>query len=1000
VIIAAVPHVPFTHFELPLPTLVTGLVGGLTYAMLGIGLTLTYKSSRVLNFAFGEIGAFASGLIPLLVFNYHLNYWLALFVALAAGTLISGLTEVFVIRRLRSASRLIVLIATIGMAQLLIAVANYLPQLKVSNGFYPTPFHASVRMGTVRLDAGELLILFVVPVSCLALGLFFAYARLGLASRAAAENLEAARLTGIPAQRISLSIWLIAGLLAAVAAVLIGPTQPIVTTAYRAEIAVGPMLLLRALAAAMIGGLGNLRRVFIGGVALGIVEALVTWNYHGAGIVELILLVTIIGSLFFQRSLGQAARGTEQSSWSLTGTIARLDPRLAATPAYRTMKRGVIIGALALAVFLPTFLSSGELVTATSVVVFGMIVLSLVLLTGFAGLVSLGQMAFVGLGALVAGRLVEMGYPYWIALLFAGISGGVAAFVVGLPALRIRGLFLAVSTLAFAVASSSWLFRQPWLVRRTATENSLQLPRFHMLGVDFQGSLQYYWLCLGVLVVMAVVVHLIRQSGAGRILMAVRDNEQYAATLSVRPRQVRLAAFVISGSMAGVAGFFYAGLMVNFPDLTVFSPTHSLEVLAMAVIGNVTMVSGALLGVLFVRGIPAFLNPVLHGVFGTKLQSLLAGAGLVLVLVQYPSGLVHWWLELRDRLLGRLAKDEVPSDVDAGAAGDRRSAAALLAAATASAATAVESATATATPAGDEVRVMVTAPVAVLEGRHLYKSFGGNPVIKDVSLSVKRGEILALLGPNGAGKTTLFDLLTGRLRPDSGQVVLDGFDITADRPEQRARMGIGRSFQEASLFEGLAVLDVMKVALERQAPSEYVPAMFGAPPSRHAEAWKERRAGELLDLLGLAPYRNRLVSELSTGMRRIVELGCLIGLGGDVLLLDEPSAGVAQREAEAMVPLLLQLRAYLDATMVLIDHDVPMVTSVADRVCVLSAGEVIAEGPPSIVRTDPAIVAAFLGTDERTIFRSGSRDAAGRDGTGDDELVVTSGAASGPLGDV
>ena len=228
------------------------------------------------------------------------------------------------------------------------------------------------------------------------------------------------------------------------------------------------------------------------------------------------------------------------------------------------------------------------------------------------------------------------------------------------------------------------------------------------------------------------------------------------------------------------------------------------------------------------------------------------------------------------------------------------------------------------------------------------------------------------MGPNGAGKTTLFDVLSGHHRNAAGHVLLRGNDVTGLRPEELARRGLGRTFQQARLFDEMTLLDACKVALERDEPSEVVPSLLALPPSRDAERRKSLRAEELLELLGLDRFGGMHVAELSTGMRRLAELGCLVGLGADVLLLDEPTAGIAQREVEAFRPVLRELRAHLGASMLVIEHDIPLMMGLVDRLYVLANGQVIAEGKPSLLRDDPAVVAAYLGTDERAIARSGS----------------------------
>jgi ABC-type branched-subunit amino acid transport system ATPase component len=266
----------------------------------------------------------------------------------------------------------------------------------------------------------------------------------------------------------------------------------------------------------------------------------------------------------------------------------------------------------------------------------------------------------------------------------------------------------------------------------------------------------------------------------------------------------------------------------------------------------------------------------------------------------------------------------------------------------------------------------VAAPI---EAREIFVRFGGNAAVDDVSLIAHPGEIVGLMGPNGAGKTTLFDVLSGHLRPDHGVVLLEGDDVTRLRPEQRARRGLGRTFQQARLFDDLSLVEALEVAFECREPSEAVPSLLGLPPSRDAERRKADQAQELIELLGLGPYAERSVAELSTGTRRVAELAAVIGMGSRVVLLDEPTAGIAQREVEAFRPVLREVRDHLGATMIVIEHDLPLLLDVVDRLYVLVAGRIIAEGDPRALREDPAVIAAYLGTDERVVARSGRRRA-------------------------
>ena len=242
--------------------------------------------------------------------------------------------------------------------------------------------------------------------------------------------------------------------------------------------------------------------------------------------------------------------------------------------------------------------------------------------------------------------------------------------------------------------------------------------------------------------------------------------------------------------------------------------------------------------------------------------------------------------------------------------------------------------------------------------------FGGIVAVADVTVEVRPGEIVGLLGPNGAGKTTLFDVLSGQLRPTAGRVLIDGDDVTALRPEERALLGLGRSFQEARLFPEMLLREAFELALEPGTPTEVLPSLLGLPASRQAETVKRDPAAEIIELLGLSAFADRVCGELSTGTRRFAELGLMVAMGSSVVLLDEPMGGIAQREVEAFAPVLREIRDHLDATILVIDHDIPIMMQLADRLYVMAAGELIAEGPPEAIREDPAVIAAYLGTDE------------------------------------
>ncbi|MHB8467028.1 MAG: branched-chain amino acid ABC transporter permease, partial [Acidimicrobiales bacterium] len=628
---------PLVHFEFPLQIIVLGAITGTAYSLFGMGLSLTYQSARVINFAQGAMGAVPALFVASRVVDHGWSYWVAVPIALLLAAATGALMELVVIRRLAHSPRLVVLVATIAVAQLLLIPGQFMVKLshtKLGTTPFPVPFHSRLHLGSVRLSSGDIITLVVAPLLTIGLALFMKRTNVGMASRGIAENAEAAEAAGVPIRRVSLAIWATAGLLAGLAGILLGPSQPVLAGLFGAggtgAISNDSDLLLRGIGAAMMGGLVSLPQVFAAGVGIGIIEALVHWNYPSGGTVDLVVVVLIVGSLLVRRDLRQRARGGEESSWSLAGTVRPLAQRFKRMRRVRSAHAGVLAVALGLAVLVPYLADPSQRVLYSAIALFVLISLSLVILTGWAGQVSLGQAAFVGLGALVGGRAEQLGYPLFGALVFVAAVGVIAAAIVGLPALRLRGLFLAVTTLAFAVLVDRYLTQQHWLVNQSSgvvSSETLARPVAH--GFNFNNELTYYYLMLAITVLGMLVVHRLAGTGVARKLRAVRDNETMAASLSVSPSGTKLTAFVVSGVLASIAGFFYGMLIINFGTVGLTSPQLSLTLMMMVIVGGSTTITGALLGGLYMRGIPYFAT-------SSWVLLLSSGAGTLIALLAVP----------------------------------------------------------------------------------------------------------------------------------------------------------------------------------------------------------------------------------------------------------------------------------------------------------------------------------------------------------------------------
>jgi len=281
-----------------------------------------------------------------------------------------------------------------------------------------------------------------------------------------------------------------------------------------------------------------------------------------------------------------------------------------------------------------------------------------------------------------------------------------------------------------------------------------------------------------------------------------------------------------------------------------------------------------------------------------------------------------------------------------------------------------------------------TAPA--LQATGLSKRFGGVTAVDDVDFAVRPGEIVGIVGANGAGKTTLLDLLSGFVTPDAGSITLWDDDVTQWPPEDRAEAGLGRSFQDARLFAGLVTTENLAVAMERFVASrEPFAAALRLPAARVSERLVAERIDELIRLLGLGAFRDKYAGELSTGSRRIVELASLMAQRADLLLLDEPSAGIAQKEAEAMGPLLRRMQDATGAAIVIVEHDVPLLLATCDRLVAMELGRVIADGPPHVVIRDERVVASYLGSNETAVARSGQRSNGGKKRQNNNHVLST-----------
>ena len=624
-------------FSAPDFILVQGLFYGLGYGLLALGLVLVYRTNRVLNFAQGQIGVIAAVFLVKLTGDFHFDYWFALVLSVGLAALTGALSEL-VLRRLFSRPRVLVMVATIGLSYVLLALTA-LPFIRPSNLYkpVPVPFDLSFSLGPFIITPTEVLTLIVAPIVTAVLVLAVRFTSWGLAMRAMSENADSARLSGVWIRRTSTLTWTVAGALSAFTAILNAPNQTSALTQ-----ALSPDLLLYALTAALIGAMVNLTVAFVAGIGMGVFLEILEWNVPSPAKQQLVIFIVVMVVLLVRvGALRKGARTGERSTWqhgaatTVRAGVDQLRRRVSVTGIWFT---------IGLAVLLPFVLSVGNNVLFSQICIFSVIALSLTMLTGWAGQVSLGQFGLVAVGALVAVHL-GTSLPLPVVMLYGGAVTALVAVIVGLPALRMPGLFLAVTTLAFAIFMQSAVlatpcFTVPGLDKTLCTglpnPGYTFLGRPSLFGISLASQRSFAWFSLGVLLLSVFMVRIWRDKGVARRLVAVRDNELTAAAMGIPILRTKLLAFGLSGFMAGYAGvcFAFATQQLNNTDIT-FDPTTSFVIISMVVIGGLGSIAGAILGAMYLEGLPAL--------FGANqtIQFITSGLGLIAFILYLPGGLAE-----------------------------------------------------------------------------------------------------------------------------------------------------------------------------------------------------------------------------------------------------------------------------------------------------------------------------------------------------------------------
>ncbi|MDQ6854366.1 MAG: ABC transporter permease [Actinomycetota bacterium] len=636
-------------FPAPNGVILDGAIGGGRIALIALGIALIYRANRIVNFAQGDLGQVPATLGALLVITLGVNYFVALTTGLVAAIVLGVVVETLIIRRFFRAPRLILTVATIGLSQVLIAGGLFLAEAfgqDFRTNRLEAPFSVKFQVGSTIFDGNDLIAMITIPIAFIALAAWMRLSNVGVAVRGSAERADRASTLGIPVRRLHTIVWTVATLLA-----FLGMWLRAGAVGLPIGTVLGPTFLLQALAAVVIGRMERFGVIAAAAIALGIVDKAITFQPgNNPAFNDAVLFLIILGALFVTRRPGRGRVGAEQvSTWQAAREVRPIPRELKRLPEVVLTRWVLVAGVAAFLVTLPLWLDEGRINLATVIVIFGMIGLSLVVLTGWAGQVSLGQMGFAGVGAAVGGALTDhFNSDLSLGLLAGGAAGALAAIVVGYPALRRRGLTLAVSTLAFALFVSSYMLNQSLWVDYLP---GFRIDRLPVFGVfDIESETRFYFLCLIVLGLLLVVVRGVRNSRTGRVLIAIRENDAAARSFGIHATRTQLACFALSGFIAAVAGVLFVhqqtGLQVGAGNL--YLPQESLRVFSMVVIGGLGSIPGVLLGATYVWGTQYFLPG--------QWQFLATGAGLLLILMVLPGGLGAVLYDIRDWLLRQVAQ--------------------------------------------------------------------------------------------------------------------------------------------------------------------------------------------------------------------------------------------------------------------------------------------------------------------------------------------------------
>ena len=880
-----------------LPFIVSGLAVGAIYSLAGTGLVLTYKTSGIFNFGHGAVAAAAAYVFYWLYVSRNMPWPVALFISVAVLGPLLGLAFEYVGRHLSGQPPAMKVAGTVGTVLIVQGIAT------VAFGPNLLQLPQYLPDGQETVEIAHVYISYAqittVGVSLVIVGGLYGLFRFTRTGVAMRAVVDDPQLLALHGTSPT-RVRRTAWVIGSTLAALSGVLlAPIVGL----QAITLTFIVVQAFGAAAIGGFTNIPLTYVGGLAIGVVASVSTRYavYHAwlSGVPDSLPFIVLLVVLLVlpRRRLEPKSQVQRHPTQPWTG------PGRA-----RAVAAIAIVGLLALVpeivgVMLPDF---------TLALVQGMLLLSLGLLVRTAGIVSLSQAAFAAIGAVAFSQFIaNLQLPWAVSLLLGALVVVPVAALLAVLTLRLSGLFLALATLGFGITIQELGYTTSIMFSQNLSGRPMPRPFFA------GGDRPFYYVVLAIFVVLALLIAAIHRGRLGRIVRGTADASVAVSTLGLNVTLTRVIMFCISGYIAGIAGVLY-GSAVHYASYgdPFFGPFASLVLLAVLVIQPFRQPWYAVSGLVLAL-VPAYL----HGTNTTYWLNALFGIAAVVVAMQGGTKVMPPSARRAvDRIAGR--RPPPPPSV----------------------------------PAGSPTSI---APGAGLEVSGLSVAFGGLVAVRDLTLKAPRGRITGLIGPNGAGKTTTFNSCSGLVRPRAGGISLDGRDIAALSPPRRGQLGLGRTFQIMQLGESLTVAENVSLGREAAAAGSRVLAQLYDPPGERAASAAAVSAA--LELCGITAIAHERAGTLSTGQRRLVELArCLAG-SFSVLLLDEPSSGLDDRETRELSRILERVVAERNIGILLVEHDMSLVMGVCSHIYVLDFGTLLFEGSPKEVAASPVVRAAYLG---------------------------------------